>query len=571
MWITHIAINGIILYNIGMYLRRVSRKNKDGSTVAYLQLAHNEWNSEAKYAKARVIYSFGREDQLDVNALRRLVESISRYLSPEEALRAQASIGQIADFTFKSAKRLGGVWTLDQLWKQLGLDQIIQTLLVGRKHDNNVERLIFTMVANRAVDPTSKLGLQEWIRKEVALPGLNEAHVHQFYRAMDLLLGMRSQLEEQVYFATADLLNLEVDLIYFDTTSSYFEVEPQEAPDGEQLRKLGYSKDKRPDLLQVVIGMAVTKEGLPIRCWVWPGNTADKTVVEEAKKDLVGWKLGRVINVMDRGFSTEDNLTTLQRAGGHYIVGEPMRSGKKIVDEAMARKGRYQKIRDNLEVKEIVVGDGEKRQRFVMAYNPKEAEKEKKQRERLVQDLESALEDLHQLPEKKHTKAACALRSHKLYGRYLRQLKDGQLRINRQALHDAERYDGKYLIRTSDDTLSAEEIALGYKNLIAVENGFRTLKSTLSLRPMYHRIEDRIKTHVLINWLALLLIRLAELKTGDTWPTLRRTMDQLVLGKFSSQNGDFYQRTELTAEQSQILKILGVEAPQKIIRIDLKA
>lgn len=123
---------------------------------------------------------------------------------------------------------------------------------------------------------------------------------------------MRSQLEEQVYFATANLLNLEVDLIYFDTTSSYFEVEPQEAPEKENLRKLGYSKDKRPDLLQVVIGMAVTKEGLPIRCWVWPGNTADKTVVEEAKKDLVGWKLGRVISVMDRGFSTEDNLTTLQ-------------------------------------------------------------------------------------------------------------------------------------------------------------------------------------------------------------------------------------------------------------------
>ncbi|MCO7128411.1 IS1634 family transposase, partial [Sporolactobacillus shoreicorticis] len=197
-----------------------------------------------------------------------------------------------------------------------------------------MERLIFAMVANRALDPTSKLGLVDWIRDEVALPGL-------VCRAMDLLLEMRSQLEEQVYFATADLLNLEVDLIYFDTTSSYFEVESQEAPEEEQLRKLGYSKDKRPDLLQVVIGMAVTKEGLPIRCWVWPGNTADKTVVEEAKKDLVGWKLSRVISVMDRGFSTEDNLITLQRAGGHYIVGEPMRSGKKIVDDAMARKGRY--------------------------------------------------------------------------------------------------------------------------------------------------------------------------------------------------------------------------------------
>lgn len=554
-----------------MYLRRVSRKNKDGYTVAYLQLAHNEWNSEAKYAKARVIYSFGREDQLDVDALRRLVESISRYLSPEEALRAQAGIGQVVDFTFAAAKRLGGAWALDQLWKTLGLDTIIQELLAGRKHDTDMERLIFAMVANRALDPTSKLGLEEWIQDEVALPGLNEAHVHQFYRAMDLLLEMRSQLEEQVYFATADLLNLEVDLVYFDTTSSYFEVEPQEAPEAEKLRKLGYSKDKRPDLLQVVIGMAVTKEGLPIRCWVWPGNTADKTVVEEAKKDLVGWKLGRVINVMDRGFSTEDNLITLQRAGGHYIVGEPMRSGKKIVDEAMARKGRYQKIRENLEVKEIVVGDGEKRQHFVMAFNPKEAEKERKHREHLVQDLETALEDLHQMPEKKHTKAACALRSHKLYGRYLRQLKDGQLKINRQALRDAARYDGKYLIRTSDDSLSAEDVALGYKNLIAVENGFRTLKSTLCLRPMYHRIEDRIKTHVLINWLALLLIRLAEFKTGETWPTLKRSMDQLVLGKFSSKNGDFYQRTELTAKQSQILKALGIKAPQKIIKIDVKS
>ncbi|RYL86132.1 IS1634 family transposase, partial [Sporolactobacillus sp. THM19-2] len=287
-----------------MYLRRVSRKNKDGRTVAYLQLAQNEWDSKAKYAKARVIYSFGREDQLDVDALRRLVESISRYLSPEEALRAQSEIGQAADFAFKASKRLGGVWTLDQLWKMLSMDQIIHELLAGRKHDIDVERLIFAMVANRALDPTSKLGLEEWIQDEVALPGLNEAHVHQFYRAMDLLLEMRSQLEEQVYFSTANLLNLEVDLIYFDTTSSYFEVEPQEAPEKENLRKLGYSKDKRPDLLQVVIGMAVTKEGLPIRCWVWPGNTADKTVVEEAKKDLVGWKLGRVISVMDRGFST---------------------------------------------------------------------------------------------------------------------------------------------------------------------------------------------------------------------------------------------------------------------------
>lgn len=138
--------------------------------------------------KARVIYSFGREDQLDIDAPRRLVESISRYLSPEEALRAQSEISQAADFAFKASKRLGGVWTLDQLWKMLSMDQIIHELLAGRKHDIDVERLILAMVANRALDPTSKLGLEEWILDKVAPPGLNEAHVHQFYRAMDLLL-----------------------------------------------------------------------------------------------------------------------------------------------------------------------------------------------------------------------------------------------------------------------------------------------------------------------------------------------------------------------------------------------
>jgi hypothetical protein len=309
-----------------MYIRRVSRKNKDGSKVTYVQLAHNVWDSEAKCSKTEVIYSFGREDTLDIDSLRRLVSSISRVLSPEEASEIQAGFGQGEDFLFHSSRALGGSWVLDKLWKELEMDKILEGVF-SSKNKTDLERLIFAMVANRALDPSSKLAMEEWI-STVHIENLESVQSQQLYRAMDDLLDVKSELEERVYWSVANLLNLEVDLLYFDTTSTYFEVEPSQVEDDFRLK--GFSKDKRADLLQVVIGLAVTREGIPIRSWVWPGNTSDMSVVEEVKRDLNGWKLGRVISVMDRGFSSEENLRYLQRAGGHYIVGEKMRSGKGI-------------------------------------------------------------------------------------------------------------------------------------------------------------------------------------------------------------------------------------------------
>ncbi|WP_027416905.1 IS1634 family transposase [Aneurinibacillus terranovensis] len=554
-----------------MYIRRVSRKNKNGTTTAYLQLAHNEWDSEAKYSKAKVIYSFGREDEVDRAVLERLVQSISRYLSPEAALQAQNTIGETADFLFQSSKRLGGAWMLNQLWNKMGLDAILETLFADRKHQASIERLIFSMVANRALNPSSKLGMEDWVREDVYLPGISEVNSQQLYRAMDELLEVQSELEHQVYCAVSDLLNLEVDFLYFDTTSSYFEVDPFDAPEEESFRKTGFSKDKRPDLVQVVIGLAVTREGIPIRSWVWPGNTSDMSVVEQVKKDLIGWKLGRVISVMDRGFTSEENLRTLQKTGGHYIVGEKMRSGKESTEEAMSRKGRYHHVRENLQVKDIVVGDGEARKRYVIVYNPKEAERDRVRREQTIAKLQANLEDLKQLGGQSHTKAACQLRSHQTYGKYLRQLKDGTLKLDKQAIRDAEKYDGKYLIRTSDDTLSAEDVALGYKQLVDVEDAFRTLKTTLQLRPMFHRLEDRIRSHILLSWLALLLVRIVEVETGETWNVLRKDLDRIHLGHFSSKNGDVYQSTELTAKQRKIFAALGIEPPPRFLEIHPRA
>ncbi len=554
-----------------MYIKRTSRKNKDGSKVVYIQLAHNYWDSDSRCSKTKVIYSFGREDELDITVLERLVDSISRYLNPGQAQFSKPAIAQAAEFTFLAAKRLGGVWALDQLWRKFGFDSIIAKLLKGRNFEMDIERLLFAMVANRALDPSSKLAIEQWVEEDVYIPNLETASVHNLYRSMDFLLDVKDELEEQVFYSVANLLNLEVDLLYFDTTSSYFEVQPSEVDEDDDFRKIGYSKDKRPDLVQMVIGLAVTRDGIPIKSWVWPGNTADMSVVQEVKNDLVGWKLGRVISVMDRGFTSDDNARYLQRAGGHYILGEKLRSSKEEVVEAMARPGRYQKIRPNLEIKEIIVGDGEARTRYILAYNPLEAKRQKEQRNSIIAEIESRLERIKQMPEKDHTKAMCALRSHKTYGRYIKQLTGGQLKLNKSKIAEDEKYDGKYLIRTSDDTLSAEDVALGYKQLVDVEDAFRTLKTELNLRPVYHRLEDRIRAHVLLSWLALLLVRIAETSTEMTWRNLRHELDKIQVGKFSCNSGEVYQCTELTNEQLKILRAMGVERPPRYLKINPKA
>ncbi|AZR74480.1 hypothetical protein BBF96_14465 [Anoxybacter fermentans] len=218
----------------------------------------------------------------------------------------------------------------------------------------------------------------------------------------------------------------------------------------------------------MVIGLAVTRDGTPIKSWVWPGNTSDISVIQEVKDDLVGWKLGRVISV----FASNENKRYLQRAGGHYIMGKKLRSCKKEVKEALARSGRYQKIKDNLEIKEIIVGDGEAKKRYVLAYNPLEAKRQKEQREQIIKEIESQLKFLRQLSGKTHTKAMCNLGSHPTYGKYIRQLKDGRLKLNRMKVREEEKFDGKYLITTSDNTLSDENVALGYKQLIDPHDAF---------------------------------------------------------------------------------------------------
>ena len=317
-----------------------------------------------------------------------------------------------------------------------------------------------------------------------------------------------------------------------------------------------------------MIGLAVTKEGIPVRSWVLPGNTQDVKTIETVKKDLSGWKLSRCIWVADRGMNSEENRRILQTAGGHYILGEKLRDDQAVHQEVLSRKGRYKIVRDNLQVKEVTVGDGERRRRFVLVYNPEEAQKDKTTREKHLSRLEETLAALKD-EGKAHGKNVCALLTHRSLGRYLRTQKNGALVIDRGKIAEEARLDGKYILSTSDDSLSAEDVARGYKQLLEVERAFRTLKTTLELRPLYHHKDDRIASHVFICFLALLLVRIAERKTGITWDRIRSSMERLHLGEFSSKDGRVLQCTEATPEQLTILKQLKISPPTTVQKIDL--
>jgi transposase len=316
-----------------------------------------------------------------------------------------------------------------------------------------------------------------------------------------------------------------------------------------------------------VIGLAVTREGIPVRVWVWPGNTNDQTVIQSVKDDLGGWKLGRCVMVIDSGFSSSENLRYLQRTGGHYIAGMKLRSGTAEAKLALQRQGRYHEVAENISVKQVIVGDGAARQRFVVARNPREAERDQARREQTIARLEGELAKLEQVRGEAHEKAACKLRAHRSMGRYVRQTNTGRLMIDRSKIRDEARLDGKYLITTSDDTLTPEDVAVGYKNLLEAERGFRDLKGPILLRPIYHRKEDRIRAHVLICFLALVIIRVAELRAQQTWRTIGDQLGRIKLGHFRSPDGEFTQRTELSAELRQLLKTLGVPEPPRFGQI----
>jgi transposase len=373
-----------------------------------------------------------------------------------------------------------------------------------------------------------------------------------------------------VFWHSADLFKLDVDLVFYDATTAWFECDDEDVASESwrgltfaPLRKRGHSKEGRESDPQVIIALAVTRDGMPVRSWVLPGNTADVTTVERIKEDLRQMRLGRALFVGDAGLYARANLTELSRGAGRYILATPIGRVKEIKDDVLRRPGRYAEITPTLRAKEVIVGEGERR-RYILCLNIEEAERQQRHRDEILAVLQREIDRLAS----DHPKAACRLVASKRFGPYLSLDDQGRPFIDRDKIHRAEQLDGKFVLTTNDDTLSAADIALGYKGMWIIEACFRKMKTTgLGIRPMFHWTPRRIVAHVKLCVLALMIQRAAEIATGMPWSQLVDVLERLKAVRYTAEGETIVQASRISPELALILKKLAIASPKPILAV----
>lgn len=429
-----------------------------------------------------------------------------------------------------------------------GLPDIFSHLLSGTAITSDFEEACFAMVLNRLVDPRSKLATREWI-KTVYRPEWDRLELHHLYRALDFLAQYEDEIEKALYARVRNVFNLALDLVLWDTTTTYFEGQA-----GEGLVEYGFSKDKRPDRLQIMIGVLRSWDGFPIAHQVFPGNTAEVNTFREALTQVrQRFNLRKVILVADRGMVAKKVLKEVEAAGLEYIVGVRMRKARKA-KEILSRPGRYHEVDHNLKVKEV----NHQGVRYIICLNP-----EGKERDRLVRE-----EAVARLREKLEKGEAKQLLANSAYRRYLKLGKD-QISLDEEALKEEARYDGKYLLRTNNISMKPQEIARAYKSLWQVEQAFRELKSGLDLRPVYHWTPERIRGHVMVCFLALVLEmalrkRLKELGKEVRYQDLLLHLCELKAVEVQLGERRYLARTELMGLAHLAFKAVRIRPPQHV-------
>jgi hypothetical protein len=544
-----------------MYLREVVSPRKRGPDTRYLQLVEGERDAQGR-VQTRILHSFGRTDQLDLEQIRRLVEQLSRYLDP-------AAPQAVSGLEMTHTWAIGGTHLLDSLWRELGLDQFFFHALESRAFAQPVERAIFALVAHRALAPASKLACSRWAGASAWIPGLErggaELGVQHLYRAMDFLHGAMPELQEHLYFQVTDLLSADVSVLFYDTTSVSFYLEEAD-PEGE-LRRHGYSKKKRPDLPQIVVGLAINRDGIPVRHWIYPGNRIDVTTVEEVTRDLLGLRPRRFLFVGDRGMVSQANLDFLESRRLGYLLGCPFRTDPALEARLLSLRGPYRPVREGLGVKETRITDGGRTLRYLLCRSEARAARDVRTRAAVLERLKTALADRKKGAASGDTRASHALLSKPGYARYLAQAEDGKLRIDPAKVAAAARYDGKYVLMSNELDLPAEELVLGYRDLWRAERAFRSMKSVLDLEPVQHRTPERITAHVHVCVLAYLLTRVAENRAQLGWERIREQMERISLAELTTDRASVLQTKVLTRAERDLLNSCRAPAPPRILQI----
>lgn len=530
-----------------MFLREVVTGKREGKPVRYAQIVEAFRNDDGK-SRHRVLLSLGRVDRLDREQVRRLVVALSRYLDTG-TMPEGGRIGEVRDF--------GIPYVADALWRRLGLPAFFTKQLRARKYEAPVERALFALVTHRLVDPSSKLACWDWLEHDAHLPSTRGIHLQHLYRAMDFLDDCHESLEEALYAHRRSLFD-RVELVYYDTTSTYFECdEPGDEPDQYGLRQRGYSRDLRPDRKQIVIGLAVDQQGLPIASDVYGGDTSDALTVVPMLDRLKRLGLKRVIWVADRGMASSMNLASVRAAGIDYIVGVRLRAAEELRAAISRDDTAYVEAGEGLQVKEVRV-EGK---RMVVCFSPASAERDLKLRTGAIDRMRPVLERVNSGGD------SAPLAEHGLYRRFVTRRTDSTWQLDKHKLEREAQCDGTFVLEVSDKKMSAAAAALAYKGLLRVEQSFRTLKHGVDIRPVYHRLDKRIRAHVSLCMIGYLLERVVEIDTKTPFDQVRRHLRRTRAVQLQFDEQTVWETSAPGAEVTRILTALKIPAPPRVLPI----
>jgi transposase len=527
-----------------MYLKVLTQRNKkDGHTRKYLQLVESRRiNGQPRQI---VLASLGRFDT--EQGEKKLEKLAKAFIDASDRLKL---INLADDLKALSCKEYGPLLVFKRIWKELGLGKVLANELKGVGTDFDIAEAVFNMVLNRLTAPSSKRQLTLW---EQDIEGIESFELHQYYRALDHLLEHKDDIEQGVFHQMRDLFHSEVDIVLFDTTTvAYYGDSDQH----EELLDYGFSKIRRSDLKQVVVGIIMSKQGIPLGHEVFEGNKNDVTCFKEIIDKISGkFKLGKVVLVGDWGMISKKNIAYLEEQEYEYILGYRMRT---IPDEERHRvfsSSPFETLKGSvLQYKESTYDE----KRLIVCFNPERAEKDKKHREEI----------LDRLKKKIGTGKLASLIGNKYYKRFLR-IRGEKPTIDEEKVARDAQYDGMFVL-TSNTSLSAPEVVMAYKDLWQVELAFRQLKSELEMGPIYHWKDRRIRAHIMICFLAFVmrtsLYKKLKKASEEKVSYSRVVSDLKALKTCELQVGDIQAkvRTEMRPGATLAMKAMGMRPPPRV-------
>lgn len=541
-----------------------ARVKKSGS-YQYLQIVEN--HKEKGKVKQQVIATIGRMDKLqEKHRVETLIRSLSRF--SEQALLILSGKSEVS----ADAKKIGPPLIFERLWQQTGIKAALQTLLTDRKFEFDIERAVFVTVLHRLMVSGSDRSCSRW-QRDYILEGAQELSLHHLYRAMSFLgeelenqkgatpfspRCNKDLIEEHIFRHRRDLFT-KLDLVFFDTTSIYFE-----GGGGETIGQRGFSKDHRPDLKQMVVGAVIDDKGQPICCEMWPGNTTDvKTLLPIVEKLQQRFKIDRVCIVADRGMISAKTIRELENPENTipYILGTRMRKVKEIRDVVLSHPGRYKEVRpesgdskdpEPLKVKQLQHNG----HRYIVCCNPRQTRKEARDREVILSALKEQIK-----------KGAKSLVGNKGYRKYLTIAKDS-VSIDEEKVRYESRFDGKWVLMTNTN-MSADKVALNYKELWQVEKAFRDVKSLLNTRPIFHQRDRTIRGHVFCSFLALVLRKELERQLNLAghvfeWTDIKQDLKALQQVTIEEDSRRMAIRSKCEGVCGKVFQAVGVAMPPTI-------